>query len=282
MRKEYVFCLLWLMLPVLIFGQESATNTIMTWNIRLDTPYDGDNAWMYRKASFCEHLSEENADIIGFQEVLNSQLIDLQDCLSGYSYVGVGRADGKQGGEYSPVFFRLDRFTLIESGTTWLSNTPNIPGSVGWDAALERIVSWAKLADKKTGDTMVVMNTHFDHVGQKARENSALLMLELAKKLAPGSPLIIMGDLNADPDNPAYKRFISAGLIDARIVATGFEGQRATYTGFDDDPVNDALIDFILHSPHFETIDYVVRPVNNRGQYLSDHLPVVAKLVIKR
>lgn len=282
MRKEYVFSFLWLMLPVLVFGQESVTNTIMTWNIRLDTPNDGDNAWKHRKSGFCAQLSEENADIIGFQEVLHNQLIDLQDCLSGYSYVGVGRADGKQGGEYSPVFFKRDRFTLIGSGTTWLSNTPDIPGSVGWDAALERIVSWAKLADKKTGDTMVVMNTHFDHVGQKARENSAILMLDLAEKLAPGYPLIIMGDLNADPDNPAYKRFISAGLIDARIVATGFEGQRATYTGFDNDPMNDALIDFILHSPHFETIDYVVRPLNNGGQFLSDHLPVVARLAIKR
>lgn len=282
MRKEYVFSLLWLMLPVLVFGQESATNTIMTWNIRLDTPNDGDNAWKHRKSGFCAQLSEENADIIGFQEVLHNQLIDLQDCLSGYSYVGVGRADGKQGGEYSPVFYKSDRFVLIESGTTWLSNTPNVPGSVGWDAALERIVSWAKLGDKNTGDTMVVMNTHFDHVGQKARENSAILMLELAERLAPGSPLIILGDLNADPENPAYKRFISAGLIDARIVATGFEGQRATYTGFDDDPMNDALIDFILHSPHFETIDYVVRPVNNGNQYLSDHLPVVARLAIKR
>lgn len=282
MRKEYVFSLLWLMLPVMIFGQEWATNTIMTWNIRLDTPNDGDNAWKYRKSGFCAHLSEESADIVGFQEVLHNQLIDLQDCLSDYSHVGVGRADGKQGGEYSPVFFKRDRFTLIESGTTWLSNTPNIPGSVGWDAALERIVSWAKLADMKTGDTVVVMNTHFDHVGQKARENSAILMLELTEKLAPGSPLIIMGDLNADPDNPAYKRFISAGLIDARIVAAGFEGQRPTYTGFDNDPMNDALIDFILHTPHFETIDYVVRPVNNGNQYLSDHLPVVAKLAIKR
>ncbi|HMM11846.1 MAG TPA: endonuclease/exonuclease/phosphatase family protein [Bacteroidales bacterium] len=252
----------------------------MSWNIRLDTPHDGANAWQNRRPDFCAHLRDERADIMGFQEVLHNQLLDLQSCLEGYTYIGVGRSDGKTGGEHSPIFFREDRFGLIKSGTNWLSETPDVPGSVGWDAALERIVSWAMLNDFASGDTILVMNTHFDHVGQRAREQSADFIVKLSAGLAKGKPVVMMGDLNATPDNHAYGRFVDAGMIDARNAASSYWADKPTYTGFDENPDNDALIDYILHSPHFRVIEYQVQQVNRNGQYLSDHLPVMARMVL--
>jgi endonuclease/exonuclease/phosphatase family metal-dependent hydrolase len=278
-----------LIINILIFisiyhspAQNLNTFSVMSWNIRLDTPHDGINAWSYRKADFCTHLNKEGPDLIGFQEVLHNQLIDIQHCLDGFAFVGVGRADGLTAGEYSPVFFRLNRFELLDSGTSWLSETPERPGSVGWDAALERIVSWAKLIDRQSGDTILVFNTHFDHVGQKAREHSAALIIELSQKLAALNPVIIMGDFNATPENPVYHHFIASGFGDTRTMASKTDALMATYSGFDFDPKNDALIDFILCSKHVEVLEYQVQAVNSGSKFLSDHLPVVAKLTIKR
>lgn len=278
MHKSVLLLLVFYSTAFMAAGQHEAHYLLMSWNIRLDTPHDGPNAWSERKAAFCSHLRAEGSDIFGFQEVLHHQLVDLQHCLDGYVYVGVGRADGKTRGEYSPIFFKKDRFRLISSGTNWLSETPDLPGSVGWDAALERIVSWAEIIDTKSGDTLLIMNTHFDHVGQKAREQSANLIVELSKKLTSGKPLIVMGDLNATPENVVYQRFIDSGLADTRRATHSPEASTATYTGFDTDPGNDALIDFILHSAHFEALEYRVQQVNSGGRFLSDHLPVVAKL----
>lgn len=281
MQKLVLTLLLFCSVAILAAGQQAAPYHLMSWNIRLDTPHDGPNAWPERKGGFCSYLRSEGVDMMGFQEVLHHQLLDLQHCLDGYFYVGVGRADGKTKGEYSPIFFKRDRFRLINSGTSWLSETPDLPGSVGWDAALERIVSWAKVIDNRSGDTLLVMNTHFDHVGQKAREQSAALIVELSKRLAAGKPLIVMGDLNATPENTVYQRFIDSGLNDARQATDGNEALMPTYTGFDEDPGNDALIDFILHSAHFESSAYRVQQVNSGGRFLSDHLPVKTKLYLK-
>lgn len=264
------------------YAQPLASIRVITWNIRLDTPNDGNNAWAYRKADFCAFLRLHQADVIGFQEVLHNQLLDLQSCLPEYQFVGVGRADGQTGGEYSPVFFNNSRFLMLEGNTQWLSETPEVPGSVGWDAALERIVSWAILTDMTTGDTLVFMNTHFDHMGQKARENSARFIVALAQRLSQGKPLIAMGDLNVTPEHPAYEHFISAGFTDARAQASDALAQKATYTGFDENPQNDALIDFILYLPHFEVLEYKVLDAKANGRYLSDHLPVKAILVRKQ
>ncbi|MBK9292436.1 MAG: endonuclease/exonuclease/phosphatase family protein [Bacteroidetes bacterium] len=278
MRNVLIISFVFLVLAISLQAQKPQEFVALSWNIRLDTPYDGANAWAYRKEGFCNHLKAVDADVYGFQEVLHNQLLDLKACLNGYNFVGVGRTDGKTAGEYSPLFYRAERFDCIESGTKWLSPAPDQPGSVGWDAALERIVTYARLVDRLSGDTLMVMNTHFDHVGQKAREQSALLLMSFWQQLAGKGPAVIMGDINSDIQNPAYQVFMGAGLEDARQVAGQQEAMQATYTGFDDDPANDALIDFIFHSAHYCALAYQVQPVNHGGSYLSDHLPVVARM----
>lgn len=279
MKNRPLICVFILLLSLDLFGQAGAEIRLMSWNIRLDTPSDGKNAWTYRKVAFCEHLKGEFLDIIGFQEVLHNQLEYVCACLDDFDFVGVGRNDGETKGEYSPVFFRKGRFTLLDGGTFWLSNTPDLPGSVGWDAALERIVTWAKLFDRFNNDTVLVMNTHFDHVGQMAREQSAALISGFSFKPGQPMPVILMGDLNATPENLAYRRLIASGFIDARVAATETEASMSTYTGFDQNPDNDALIDYILHSAYFKATDYQVQQVNENGKYLSDHLPVRAILI---
>ena len=156
---------------------------LITYNIRLNTQADDVNAWPLRKEKFGNLLNQYNANIWCFQEVLHKQLIDLKAMLPEYSYIGVGRDDGKESGEYSPIFYKNSLYQLVSSGTFWLSPTPNVVASKGWDAAITRICSWAQLEDKTTHKVFFVFNTHFDHIGKKARKESAKLIFATMNEL---------------------------------------------------------------------------------------------------
>ncbi len=138
-------------------GQHAAAETlnVMTWNIRLNTPSDGINAWPNRKDWVAEIIVKNKVDIAGFQEVLVEQLEDLKARLPEMDVYGVGRNDGKNAGEFTPIFFRKDRFELLDQSTFWLSMTPDKTASKGWDAALPRIASWVKLKDRQTGSVLL-------------------------------------------------------------------------------------------------------------------------------
>ncbi len=148
---------------------------IMSYNIRYDNPDDGINAWGKRKENVASLIRFYQADLIGLQEVLYKQLTYLEQQLAGYGRIGVGRDDGKQQGEFSPIFYAKEKLALLDQGTFWLSDTPDRP-SVGWDASMERIATWGQFRHEASGDTVFFFNTHFDHRGEQAREESARLL----------------------------------------------------------------------------------------------------------
>lgn len=187
-----------------------------TFNIRLQN--DGDEkagvGWSVRRDRVADFIRENRIDIVGMQEVLHPQLQDLLARLPEYDYVGVGRTDGATKGEYSPVFFLRDKFEVLERGNFWLSETPDVPGSRGWDAALERIASYAKLRDKATGKVFMAVNTHFDHVGVTARRESAKLIMRKIQEIVGKRPAVVTGDFNVTEDDEAYKTMIGQQTTD--------------------------------------------------------------------
>ncbi len=257
---------------------------VMTYNIRLDVTQDGKNAWQHRKDSVCHFIRKEHPDVIGMQEVLHHQLLDVMNGIHGYAYAGVGRFDGKEKGEYSPVIYNSDVFEWLDGGNFWLSETPEIAGSKGWDAACERICSWVRLQDKRSGSQLVVMNTHFDHIGLIAREKSARLILDSLRKISENQNVILMGDFNSPLTEKAYQTLAGNGfscLSDARnaVVLEGVQKQM-TFTGFNSDQDDDALIDFIFTAGKLKVTDYQVLTINSPDFFFSDHLPVTAKMIL--
>ena len=178
---------------------------VLSYNIRYNNPNDGVNHWEYRKQTIANFINEENPDFAGLQEVTHSQLEFLLSNLIDYDYVGVGRDDGKQKGEYSPIFFDSNKFSFLEGDTFWLSETPNSI-SVGWDASMERICTYGLFEERKLKRKIFVFNTHFDHVGDLARKNSAVLLIKKIKELNVNKyPVILTGDFNLDSFSETIK-----------------------------------------------------------------------------
>lgn len=167
---------------------EPAPVNVMSFNIRYDNPEDSLDNWKYRKDRAANAIRFYDADIVGTQEVLHNQLEDLKQRLPEYGVIGVGREDGKEKGEYSALWYKKERFTLLDSGYFWLSETPEVAGSKGWDGACERIASWAKLQDMVSGKAYFALNTHLDHVGVVARREGVSLILDKVNELSNGAP----------------------------------------------------------------------------------------------
>lgn len=247
----------------------------MTYNIRLDVASDGENRWDYRKKELKDFILNNHPDIIGMQEVLPGQLGYLSKKLKGYNHVGVGRTDGKEKGEFNPVFFDESKWNLIDFKTFWLSESPEHP-SKSWDAALERIASYVHLENKRTKDDIYVFNTHFDHMGQVARDNSARLLLDLLQEMGlKNESVLVMGDLNAEPaENPI--QILKQGLDDAfEYDPTRFRGPEGTWTGFDTSKQPNKRIDYIFYVNLKPIQTYHLDPRKEDGLMLSDHLPVL-------
>src|SRR6185436_4361713 len=168
---------------------QSQELNVMTFNIRYNTKNDSLNAWPYRKDNAASQVKFHNVHILGVQEALYDQMMDLSQSLTKYKYTGVGRDDGNTKGEYSAIFYDTTRLKLIESSTFWLSLTPEVPGSKGWDADITRIVTWARFKDKISKKIFFVFNTHFDHIGQEARRESAKLIKQRVKEIAGNNPV---------------------------------------------------------------------------------------------
>ena len=255
---------------------------IMTYNIRYDNPDDGLNNWKFRKENALNMIRFNEVDILGMQEVLVNQLNDIKGQLPEYESIGVGRDDGKEKGEYSPILFHKNKFTLIESGYFWLSETPDKP-SKGWDAACERIATWIILKDKTTEKKVFVMNTHFDHIGQKARQESVNLIKTKMAQLGKGLPQIFMGDLNADPNSSVITSLLttekSIAFLDSKSRALVVYGPSWTFHDFGKIPFKDRpLIDYILVNKEILVHKYGVLAENLNETYLSDHAPVCVKI----
>jgi endonuclease/exonuclease/phosphatase family metal-dependent hydrolase len=258
---------------------------IMTFNLRLDLASDGPNAWPYRRDWVASLIRFHAPDAVGVQEALAHMLTELDTRLPGFARVGVGRADGREGGEFSAILYRTDRLELLDDGTFWLSPTPEVAGSKGWDAAIERIATWARFRDRRTGCSHLHLNTHFDHIGEQARQESARLIRHRIAALAGDLAIIVTGDLNADPRSAPYRIFTrdtiagaSAPLGDAFDASSGGHyGPTSTWTAFKAiEPGR--RIDYVLVSTHIPVLMHGILPDSWDGRFPSDHLPVLAAI----
>ncbi len=260
---------------------------VMTFNIRFAHPDDGVNRWTHRKQMVASVIRFHGADLAGLQEALRPQIDDLAELLPEYAWFGVGRDDGGDGGEFSPVFYRKSQFTLVTHATFWLSEQPQVPGSRGWDAALPRIVTWGKLRDLRTGREFYIFNTHFDHIGQRARRESARLLLRKIAEIAPIAPVVLTGDFNAGPAADPYRILTGQingadpALQDAYAVSeTPHHGPAATFTGFEPMPRGDR-IDYIFINQLFRVKKHGTLADRFGDRWPSDHFPVFAELEMR-
>jgi len=257
--------------------------TFMSYNIRFDTESDGINKWENRKAHVAAIIRYEHPDFLGTQEGLAHQIEFLVDELDGYAYIGVGRDDGARAGEFSALIYNDVRFELIPNTdhTDWLSESPLIP-SKSWDAALPRIITYGSFRNRSDGAVIHVFNTHFDHVGQTAREQSARLILETIQRVAGEEPFVLMGDFNVTEDNPVYRilRDGPPALKDAfHVTQTPHVGPHFTFEGFAVRNSPDARrIDYIFVPQRATVTKHAILSTFRGGNYASDHLPVVAKV----
>lgn len=273
------FCLL-LLIGTTAFSQIK----VITYNIRYDNAGDSINRWSNRIGKMDTLLNKYNADVFGFQEVLVNQLNDLEKILPGFEHVGVGRNDGKTKGEYAPIFYKKNKFQCMSNGNFWLSPTPNVTGSVGWDAQLTRICTYVKLKEKETGKVFFVFNTHFDHIGDSARMMSAKLILQIINELAESLPVILMGDFNCEPTDLGYKEIIASSkpIFTDTYSDDNSTGSHCSFTGFEVNSQICKRIDYIFITPQFEKLNFKISNANDGTNYPSDHLAVLTELKWKQ
>jgi endonuclease/exonuclease/phosphatase family protein len=255
-----------------------------TYNIRYNNPNDEKegNAWTQRCSYLCDFINFEQPEIFGTQEVLVNQLHDLIKGLDGYAYIGIGRDDGKEKGEYAAIFYKKEQLRLLENGNFWLSTTPE-KASLGWDAACIRICTWGKFQDISTGMQFLFFNTHMDHVGVIARSESAQLILKQIKQLAKGQPTILTGDFNVDETDEVYQFFSHSGVLrDCYTNALQRMAPIGTWNDFMQDSRSKARIDHIFVTSDFNIPHYAIFTnsywLGKSRRNISDHYPVMVKL----
>jgi endonuclease/exonuclease/phosphatase family metal-dependent hydrolase len=266
-------------LPILIHSQEAPIR-VMTFNIRFDNPADGINWWENRRKLVTLSIRNASPDLIGMQEVLERQLTYLDANLPGYHSLGVGREDGKTGGEYIPILYKHDRFSLLDHGTFWLSATPADTGSVGWDAALPRICTWAKFQEVYSDSEFYFLNTHFDHMGMTAREESAKVILDFINTETQGLPVILTGDFNCSPEEAPYDILTGndKGLADACLIAgSEKEIMEGTFNGFGNEK-DPQRIDMVFYKGRWVANSYEVRKIKLGDMFISDHWPALVTM----
>ena len=261
----------------------ATTLSVMTFNMRYDNPEDGADNWRFRRERIAGVIKAQEVDVLGTQELLSNQFNDLSGLLTGYQGVGVGRLDGAESGEYCAVFFRKDRFTLLDSGTFWLSETPEVVGSLGWDGACERIATWVVLRDRD-GRELFFIDTHLDHVGQVARDEGVSLLMKRIETLSGGRPVILTGDFNSEPGSSVVAHVQKDGVLrDAKAIAAQRSGTDWSFSDFGQIPEAERpLLDYIFVSGDIEAVRYEVLPDTFDGGYVSDHAPVMAVVKIAK
>ena len=247
--------------------------TVVTCNVRYGTAKDGPDAWPERRAMLAERLLAQRPAILGVQEALAFQIEFLQQRLPDHVRIGVGR-DGGDDGEFSALFVDARRFAIERSGTFWLSPTPDVVGSVGWDAALTRICSWARLRDREQGGELTVFDTHFDHRGAEARRHAAELIAERVART--DTPCLVLGDFNAGERSAPLAVLSAAGLRDTFREVHPEATAVGTFHAFRGGTAGEK-VDYVLASRGVATLAAAIlsEPGPN-GRFVSDHHPVAA------
>lgn len=273
-------------------GATAQVLKVGSYNIRYKNKEDSikGNAWAVRCPSICHQILWEEPDVFGAQEVLHPQLVDLNDSLKGnYKWIGVGRDDGKQKGEYAAIFYNPKRVELMDEGHFWLSETPDRP-ALGWDAACIRICTWGHFRDRQTKKEFFFLNLHMDHVGVKARSESAKLVMKFITEMTDGGKklAVLTGDFNVSQSNQLYDLFTQSGVLkDCYTSADMKFAENGTYNGFDYHFYTTERIDHIFVTPATKVDAYAIltdgrwqEDMNYRmsRRNLSDHYPVFARI----
>ncbi len=257
----------------------SETLSAMTFNIRCDVAKDGLNSWIYRKEALVETIKKYDPDIVGMQEVVHNQLLYLNDNLDEYTFYGVGRQDGKDGGEYCPIYYKESEFELLDEGTFALSRKPEIIGSKSWGAAIERIATYVVLRRRQDKAEIVVFNTHYDHKGKWARIKSSKLLRRKMKEIAKERPVVLMGDFNVEDTSRAIKSLLKYDIKNARDISNKVIGPDWSFHLFGNLKEEDrSMIDYIFVSNDIKVADYIVIDEKVNNKYISDHCPIMIKL----
>lgn len=264
--------------------------TVGSYNIRNRNSSDSirGDVWTRRCRAICDLINWEQPDVFGTQEVLYPQLGDLLQNLDGYDYIGVGRDDGKQSGEYSAIFYKKDRVRLLDSGNFWLNETPDRP-ALGWDAACIRICSWGRFLDLRSQKEFLFLNLHMDHVGKIARREAAKLVSQRIEQMAEGRKLTVLtGDFNVDQNDEIYTIFTQSGLLkDCYKAARLRFAENGTFNDFKGERFTTSRIDhiFVIQPAHVDA--YAIRTdcywsQESDGSFTrrtpSDHYPVFARV----
>lgn len=260
--------------------------TVMSFNVRYGSAPDGENRWDLRKELVKARIEAADPDIIAVQEPEAFQVAWLDEQLEAYDYVGVGRDDGVSGGEHILVMFKRDRFSLVNSGHFWMSETPDEPGSMGWDATYPRITQWAILSFNESPLNRVrVMSTHFDHRGKQSQIESAKQLRKVIEAQA-GKPMILAGDFNCGPKSKPYKiltedRGNLAEMFDPMLTVGKQDAHIGTYHPFNGSITRTSRIDWVLHNRRLEATSAYIDRWNMDGRYPSDHYPIVVEMQLK-
>lgn len=273
-KKIFMLAAAMIMSLPLLQAQESEGLKVMSYNIRLGSAQDGTNSWALRYTATGKMLEDQKPDVFGVQEALEYQVRYIKE-MCGYESVGVGRENGKKEGEHMSIFWNKKTVSMLKWGTFWLSETPEKP-SKGWDAECFRTATWALMKDKKTGKKFYFVNTHLDHKGTEAQKNGLKLIVDRIAEINPdGLPMVLTGDFNIEPKNPALKD------LDARMQSTRKIAEKtddhATYNGWGK---SSTMIDYIYVSgfsscPEYQT---VTKRYEDR-KFISDHYPIFARLI---
>ncbi len=234
----------------------------------------GRRDWPFRSPLAVRTIYNYDPDVFGVQEAHIGWMKALRSCLPAYDYVGVGREDGKEDGEFSAVFYKKEKYELLDSGSFWLSETPEKPGK-GWDAACVRICSWAKLKEKETGKEFVHLNTHLDHVGPIAMQKGAELVAARGSEIAQGHPAFFTGDFNVTPDSAPCRAVLDGGFFDCRDAARETD-KGITYHGFAYPVFSGSVIDYVFAKGDVTVSRFAVVRDTVDGDLPSDHYPVYA------
>jgi len=265
---------------------------VMSFNIRYGTANDGANRWKNRCELVFDVLREHDCDVVGLQEALRFQIDEMREAVPLYGEIGVGRDDGKTKGEYSGILYRTDRLKVSDSGTFWLSDTPEVPGSITWGNACTRICTWGRFVRKGSGKAFYLFNVHLDHRSQPSREKSAVLLARRIGDRKHDDPVIVTGDFNAGESNPAV-RYLKGELrvegaelaenpvplVDTFRVLHPEATDVGTFNGFKGTRSGEK-IDYVFTQPGVKVVGAEILRDNKDGQYPSDHFPVMARLAL--
>lgn len=256
---------------------------VMTYNLRLDIASDGENRWDLRKEFLARQVKFYHPDFMGTQEGKIRQLMYLDSTLVEYNYIGRGRDNTPTQGEFSAIFYDASKYRVLRESTFWLSDTPEV-ASKGWDAALERICTYGLFENLKTKKKVYVFNTHLDHIGEVARDNSVKLIWKTIREVnVENYPVILTGDFNSETKSKAY-RYISSKMNDSKAVSETLPfGPDGTFNNFEFNKPVTLLIDYIFTSmDEIAVKKYAVLSDSKNCHYPSDHLPVYVELFLRK